>query len=274
MIIALLVKTYILFPVKRMMKGMVAAHITIPLKILSLIILNIKRRTLTLYFKWFVLRRLIVVPFLRTAIEYLQVVESAKLTKKREKIFIERIFNHLGTYIDVGANVGDTIYYARNATMIIAIEPDKRCLPKILAVAKKLEFKNFKLFSVVVGDGNEVEFALTAEGAINTGVNRLMELRKHSVIKKIKTKTYKLDDLLEGMELVKPVLIKIDTEGMEHLVLDGADKTIRHYKPTLLIETHMNLVECLQKLELLKYEIVEVKKRNDSQYYIIAESRE
>jgi len=245
-----------------------------PLKVLSLIKLNTGKRTLTLYLKWFILRRLESLPFIRTAVEYLQVVESANLTKKREKTFIERISNHPGIYIDIGAHNGDTIYWARKAAMVIAIEPDTRCLPRIVAVARKLKLKNFKLFTRVVGDGEEVEFAITAEGAINTGVNKLMEIRKHSVIKKIKTKAYRLDELLECLELPRPVLIKIDAEGMEPLVLDGANKILRCYKPTLLIETHMNFSECLQRLEMLKVEIVEVIKRNNNQVYIVAESRE
>jgi hypothetical protein len=124
-----------------------------PLKVFSLIRQNTKRRTLSLYIKWFILRRLRLLPLFRAVVEYLQVVESAKLTAKRERMFIERISKHIGTYVDVGAHIGDTIYWAKKAVMVIAIEPDPRCLNQIVTVARKLKLSNFKLFSKVVGDG-------------------------------------------------------------------------------------------------------------------------
>jgi FkbM family methyltransferase len=243
------------------------------LKVFSLIRQNTKRRTLRLYLKWFILRRLRLLPLIRTAVEYLQIVESAKLTAKREMAFIERISRHQGTYIDVGAHIGDTIYWAQKATMVIAIEPDPRCLNQIITVARKLKLRNFKLFARVAGDGEELEFAITAEGVINTGVNRLMDQRRQNITKVVKTKSYRLDELLNGINLPTPVLIKIDAEGMEPQVLDGAYKIIRDYKPTLLIETHMNTDECLRKLETYNYIVVEMIKRNNVVTHIIAETK-
>jgi FkbM family methyltransferase len=244
-----------------------------PLKVFSLIRQNTKRRTLRLYLKWFILRRLKSLPVFREVAEYLQVVEAAKSTAKRERVFIERISRHLGTYIDVRAHIGDTIYWARKAAMVIAIEPDPRCLNQIGTVARKLKLRNFKLFAKVVGDGRELEFAITAEGTINTGVNEIMDLRRQSIIKIVRVKSYKLDELLDGIILPTPVLIKIDAEGMEPQVLDGAQRTIRHYKPTLLIEIHMNLNECLRRLEAYDYIVAKMVKRNNVITYIIAEPK-
>jgi FkbM family methyltransferase len=256
------------------MREMFSVSVNInPLKVFSLIRQNTKRRTLRLYLKWFILRRLRSLPAFREVAEYLQVVESAKLTAKRERIFIERISRHLGTYVDVGAHIGDTIYWAQKAAMVIAIEPDPRCLNQIRTVARKLKLRNFKVFAKVVGDGREVEFAVTAEGSINTGVNELMDLRRQSIIKIVKTKSYRLDELLDSINFPTPVLIKIDAEGMEPQVLDGAQRIIRYYKPILLIETHMNVDECLRKLEAYDYIVVKMVKRNNVVTYIIAEPK-
>ena len=79
---------------------------------------------------------------------------------RNERVFIERISRYLGTYIDVGAHIGDTIYWARKAAMVIAIEPDPRCLNQIGTVARKLKLRNFKLFAKVVGDGRELDSLL------------------------------------------------------------------------------------------------------------------
>jgi hypothetical protein len=70
--------------------------------------------------------------------------------------------------------------------MVIAIEPDPRCLNQIKTVARKLKLRNSKLFAKVVGDGRELVFAITAEGTINTGVNEIMDLRRQSIIKIVK----------------------------------------------------------------------------------------
>jgi FkbM family methyltransferase len=246
------------------MREMFSVSVNInPLKVFSLIRQNTKRRTLRLYLKWFILRRLRSLPIFREVVDYLQVVERARWIAKREIIFIERISRHLGTYVDVGAYIGDTIYWAQKAAMVIAIEPDPRCLYQIEIVARKLKLRNFKVFAKVIGDGRELEFAITAGGTSNTGVN----------IKIVKTKSYRLDELLYGINLPTPVLIKIDAEGMEPQVLDGAQRTIRYYKPTLLIETHMNVDECLRKLEAYDYIVVEMVKRNNGITHIIAEPK-
>jgi FkbM family methyltransferase len=157
--------------------------------------------------------------------------------------------------------------------MVIAIEPDPRCLNQIKTVARKLKLRNSKLFAKVVGDGRELVFAITAEGTINTGVNEIMDLRRQSIIKIVKVKSYKLNELPDDIILPTPVLIKIDAKGIEPQVLDGAQRTIRHYKPTLLIKTHMNSDECLLRLEAFDYIVAKMVKRNNVVTYIIAEPK-
>jgi len=63
-----------------------------PLKVFSLIRQNTKRRTLSLYLKWFILRRLRSLPVFREVAEYLQVVESAnRLRNERESLLKESL---------------------------------------------------------------------------------------------------------------------------------------------------------------------------------------
>ena len=44
-----------------------------------------------------------------------------------------------------------------------------------------------------------------------------------------------LDVVCEDFD-IKPTLIKIDTEGMDKFVIEGGEKTIRKYKPDILVE--------------------------------------
>lgn len=48
-----------------------------------------------------------------------------------------------------------------------------------------------------------------------------------------------LDELMSGLgQDPRPVLLKIDVEGAEQLVIQGADKWIRKVRPTILLEVH------------------------------------
>jgi hypothetical protein len=67
---------------------------------------------------------------------------------------------------------------------------------------------------------------------------------------KIIRKTTTLDavEIAEG-----PVLVKMDTEGAEHIILRGAKEFVRNYRPTFLIEYHHNLPQVLRALSLFGY---------------------
>ncbi len=77
----------------------------------------------------------------------------------------------------------------------------------------------------------------------------------------VETRT--VDDLVYGNFIPKPDLIKIDIEGAEELLLEGAVKTLVAYKPFLFLEIHsiLNMFNvysilnsCNYDLELLKVE--------------------
>lgn len=66
-----------------------------------------------------------------------------------------------------------------------------------------------------------------------------------------------IDSLLESSEIELPNLIKIDVEGTESKVLEGAQKLLQASKPDLLIAIHGSdqLTLCEQKLDSLGYRI-------------------
>jgi FkbM family methyltransferase len=51
-------------------------------------------------------------------------------------------------------------------------------------------------------------------------------------------RAFRLDDLTQHLESERPMLIKIDVEGGEWFVLDGAKTTIARYAPTILLSVH------------------------------------
>jgi FkbM family methyltransferase len=136
------------------------------------------------------------------------------------------------TFVDVGANRGVYSYRALEfCSHVYALEahptlaaPLRRVLGRrgtVLNVAASDKRGNAQL-AIPFRDGVEVDTRSTLEANANPG----FELRTTSV------ETYPIDDLDLG-----PVgVIKIDVEGHEHSVLEGAIGTLTHDKPVVIVE--------------------------------------
>lgn len=144
------------------------------------------------------------------------------------EVYLDGIYN-IGGFIpernqlvvDVGANFGDTaIWWAKTfGSKVIAFEP-------LIDVYKEL-LENIKLndaevvaYNVAVGNGEE----------INGHTDRNM----FSFGGDTQVKTVRLDDY----SFDRVDLLKIDVEGFEFEVLQGAKNMITKYKPKIIIETH------------------------------------
>jgi len=91
--------------------------------------------------------------------------------------------------------------------------------------------------------------------------------------RKVQVKTVALD-LLESVGIKeKPFLIKIDVEGAEYLVLEGAKETLKKFKPILLLEIHSiyNMLQVGEILHSLNYQIKLLKEEKDGRCFIVAE---
>jgi len=67
-----------------------------------------------------------------------------------------------------------------------------------------------------------------------------------------------LDEWLEHSEIPPPNCIKIDVEGAECLVLEGAQKILSTYRPTIFLSTHGESVHtwCCRFLERFEYDLM------------------
>ena len=102
-----------------------------------------------------------------------------------------------------------------------------------------------------------MKFNLSAYSAISSNKNPIYEINKslktfffYKKIKnrRLKVKIKKLDNFK-----IKADVIKLDVEGHEDQVINGARKTIRTHKPILYIERpSKNIIKILKKME---YEI-------------------
>lgn len=122
-----------------------------------------------------------------------------------------------GTYLDVGANIGNhTLYFEKfcNSDRVIAFEPLEQCLGP-LKQTKKFNQLSFEIHEIGLSDRS---------GEFET----LIGPTTYSI------PVMPLDDL--GLDNVS--IVKIDIEGMESLALRGMLRTLERCKPILFLEAH------------------------------------
>jgi FkbM family methyltransferase len=152
-------------------------------------------------------------------------------------------------FIDVGANRGDAIQsmlMRAPRAEIVAFEPNSYLCDKLSKRYKansRVNIFNYGLgntdssFDLFIPFYNNYMFdglaSFKEENARDWLVNRLYNFRRDKFeLKKLSCQVRKLDDFN-----LAPGFIKVDVQGFEYEVLQGAVQTLKSYKPMLLIET-------------------------------------
>lgn len=147
-----------------------------------------------------------------------------------------------GIALDIGANIGDYLaVLARHSRRVIAFEPHPTCFAHLEA----LGLRNCDLVNMALSDREgtahlrvpvdeaEVTGLATIEAANTAIAEEAPEIREYEV------RTARLDDVIG--EHVRPGesidFIKIDVEGHELAVLQGAEATIAAHRPIVMVET-------------------------------------
>lgn len=169
-------------------------------------------------------------------------------------------------YYDIGSNVGFHALVANqviNTGKIYAFEPMpgvREIFEKHISLNKKfINSNNITILPLALSDSKkQVQFSndmYHREG--NTYVTGSYVFKEAE--EKIQVECQSIDGLIEEGYL-KPDIIKIDVEGAEFDVLQGAKKTLEQYKPFILLATHDCHLpgvqqNCVQFLEALGYEL-------------------
>ena len=184
-------------------------------------------------------------------------VESAlsqgfSFTKNTPPLSLKEIFT-LGIYniegftpsegqqvLDVGASYGDSsIWWAKKfGAKVVAFEPLKDVF---IALEKNVEINSVDVVAYNVAIGNGEEIAGKSKGGMFSARGDL----------KIKTKR------LDEYSFDRVDLLKIDVEGFELDVIEGAIGTLKRFKPRVIIETHSRKLRslCHETLSKLGYEL-------------------
>lgn len=146
---------------------------------------------------------------------------------------------------DVGANIGvTTLFFAREVGekgLVVAFEPVPENLKRLKDNVAVNHLQNVRVYEVALGDTEDtVEISFSPDSVGIATLRSDVAQRYHGRYRmyKVSIKVLPLDLLLERENLPPPNLIKIDVEGYEYSVLQGARRTIEQYKPRLLVEIH------------------------------------
>lgn len=155
--------------------------------------------------------------------------------------FMRTVLTPGSNFVDVGAHVG--FFTCLGAELVqngyvYSFEPEKDNYSDLLANIESNGYANVKTFNNAVGNKNEeIELFFNRD---NDGGHSLWDPAKHP----FNTRTAKNERSKQSVKMVTldsvidfvPKLIKIDVEGCELMVLEGAERLIKEYQPSIVLE--------------------------------------
>jgi FkbM family methyltransferase len=149
----------------------------------------------------------------------------------KELRLLEDLFPQGGTFVDIGANVGNHTLYAAlklKAARVIPFEPNPkvaRLLAANVALNRLSGIVDLSHVGFGLGDVDSDSFGLEAR-AVNLGATKMLPDQGT-------VKVRRGDDVLAGEKID---LMKVDVEGMEMAVLRGLEQVIATNRPNIMIE--------------------------------------
>jgi FkbM family methyltransferase len=164
---------------------------------------------------------------------YVGSFETAELS------FVDQSLKEGDTFFDIGANGGIfTITAARkigNSGHVYAFEPGQRELELLRHNIQLNNLSNVTVVESAVGDlDGIVEFVVSHDGALNS-----IKETKHpaqSLKEKREVNITRLDSYIAANHIYRVDFIKVDVEGAEKLVFEGASELLSQMQPTILFE--------------------------------------
>jgi FkbM family methyltransferase len=166
--------------------------------------------------------------------------------------------------LDVGANIGNhSLYFSKISKKVFSYEPNPNTYELLKFNTRNVP--NINIYNIGISNKNEKKFL--NESNFNIGDSSIVSSIEKQDIKKDditlhEINSFKLDDL-QDFSNEEISMIKIDVEGHELEVMDGAKNIIKKNKPLLIFEHNIEI----NKEQTLK--INEFLKQQDYVIYLI-----
>jgi FkbM family methyltransferase len=151
-------------------------------------------------------------------------IEYGEFSEGEAEVF-RQIITKDHVVIDCGANIGaHTILFAKLAKTVYAFEPQKHIFHILCGNVALNELHNVNCYNIACGDGSEVPYQdIDMDHLNNMGAGGLLDIQSENHIP-----TMPLD--------IPCHFLKIDVEGMELQVLQGAAPMINACRPVVYLE--------------------------------------
>jgi FkbM family methyltransferase len=182
--------------------------------------------------------------------------------KIKSKILLLK--NEFDIFIDIGACIGDySIWMSKNKMKCFAFEPNKdNYISLVNNVKLNLLESSIKTYNY--GLGNKTETVTFKYNPVNRGFSGKYADYDEFIKQDVEIKIF--DEIFNSLELSysQSIIMKIDAEGMEAEIIDGAKSFFSNIQKVLLIfESHTGVENTLKSLErITSFEVIEMDKLN------------
>jgi FkbM family methyltransferase len=171
-------------------------------------------------------------------------LSNGKLYEPETSQLVERVLKEEDCFVDIGAHIG---YFSLLAAKIVgdhgtvfSFEPEKKNYDHLKQNIAMNDLTNIKTFNIALSsDDKEGELFVNSD---NDGGHALWDVSKHPFNKNSRHAHVKqavtiatLDSIIQSESIDRIHLIKIDTEGTEHNILQGSLNTIKRCKVPYII---------------------------------------
>jgi FkbM family methyltransferase len=186
-------------------------------------------------------------------------VDSDAWHDNATQYLVENFLISKQTCIDIGASYGwFSIPFSKYFKKVVSFEPHKGVYECFLKNIENANCKNIESYNFACSNKNEKMFF---QANASTGRSQVVDYNTQI---RVKTKT------IDSYYFQNVDLIKIDVEGHEDKVLQGAKETIIFNKPVIMVEIHctrsqesfLHRQKIFNFLNELEYKIVDVRKND------------
>jgi FkbM family methyltransferase len=187
-----------------------------------------------------------------------------------------------GDFIDIGANVGQTLldFQAAGAPgRYLGFEPNPNSYASICTLAWENNFERCLILPVGLSESFSVLNLYSAIGATtDSGASIEPDLQGTRELRHTQVLCCRFDDLRAHLGIASIGLIKIDVEGAEIQVLRGMETTLRELRVPMICEVlyadaradiaryELTVQAIMQFLERLEYSVFRVRKDRNGQF--------
>ena len=158
------------------------------------------------------------------------------------QFFLSSTVKEGNIFYDVGANVGFFSLLAARLVgpkgRVISFEPLPDNLVNLRENMKRNQFLNVQILPFALGATNEEQIFQVSERPTWGKLKSVGNDAPDKYLSDIKVAVRRLDDLVSDGVIPPPDFVKIDVEGAEVEVIEGAQQTLTRHRPTLIIELH------------------------------------